>query len=138
MMKRIVLLLSLVFFVAACSDRQGKDIQQGTTVQETITYQAEPDSPWGSFTVPVKEATYTIEAPRSQEDETMVPWLIEVENVGEDLGVNADNINYPEGTIREYFSRRQAFKVSACDSAKYWFSIKKEDWRVKTLIIKEN
>lgn len=139
-MKKSLLALAVILLVS-CADRQGNDIKNGKSgksAQTTISYQSEPDSPWGSFTMPVKEATYTIEAPRSQEEETLVQWSVEVINTGEDLGINVDNMEYPEGNIRNYNSRRKTFKVSARDSAAYWFTVSNIDWLVKTMIIKEN
>lgn len=139
-MKKSLLALAVVLLFS-CSDKHGSDInggKSGKNAQTTITYQSEPDSPWGSFTMPVKEATYTIEAPRSQEDETLVQWFVKVENTGEDLGINVDNMEYPEGNIRNYNRSRKTFKVSARDSAAYWFTVSNIDWLVRTMIIKEN
>lgn len=136
-MKKSLLALAVVLLFS-CSDRQSKDVTSGKSAQTTIAYQSEPDSPWGSFTMPVKEATYTIEAPRSQEEETLVQWFVKVENTGEDLGINVDNMEYPEGNIRNYNRSRKTFKVSARDSAAYWFTVSNIDWLVRTMIIKEN
>ena len=135
-MKKSLLALAVVLLFS-CSDRQGNDIKNGKSgksAQTTIRYQSEPDSPWGSFTMPVKDTTYTIEAPRSQEDETLVLWSVEVENTGESLNINVDKLPYPEGTIRNYNSSRKTFKVSARDSAAYWFTVSNIDWLVKTTI----
>lgn len=135
-MKKSLLALAVVLLFS-CSDRQGNDIKNGKSgksAQTTITYQSEPDSPWGSFTMPVKDTTYTIEAPRSQEDETLVLWSVKVENTGEDLGINVDNMEYPEGNIRNYNRSRKTFTVSARDSAAYWFTVSNIDWLVKTTI----
>lgn len=132
------LLALAVLLLVSCSDKHGSDInggKSGKNTPTTITYQSEPDSPWGSFTMPVKDSTYTIEAPRSQEDETLVLWAVRVINTGESLNVNANNVEYPEGTIRIYNSRRRTFTVSARDSAAYWFTVSNIDWLVKTTIL---
>lgn len=130
------LLFCCLLLLVACADKQGKEVTDGKDSQakSEVTYQAEPDSPWGSFTMPVKDASYTIEAPCSQEDETLVQWAVEVVNTGEDLGINVDAIEYPEGTIRSYSRSRKTFKVSARDSAAYWFTVSNIDWLVKTNI----
>lgn len=135
-MKKSLLALAVVLLFS-CSDKHGSDInggKSGKSAQTTITYQSEPDSPWGSFTMPVKDTAYTIEAPRSQEDEKLVLWSVKVENTGEDLGINVDNMEYPEGNIRNYNRSRKTFTVSARDSAAYWFTVSNIDWLVKTTI----
>ncbi len=128
----IVCLLLLV----ACSDKQGKEVKEGkdSKTKTEVTYQAEPNSPWGSFTMPVKEATYALQAPASQQDESLVQWKIKVYCAEEDLFINADKMTYPEGTIRSYNSSRKTFKVSARDSAVYLFTVSNTDWIVRTNI----
>ena len=134
-----------LLLLVACADKQGKEVTDGKDSQSTsevangkdsqVTYQAEPDSPWGSFTMPVKDAQYTVQAPFSQQNDSLVSWSIVVENLDEDLGVNVDAIEYPEGTIHSYSRSRKTFKVSARDSAAYWFTISDIDWRIKTNIL---
>ena len=137
-MKKSLLALAVVLLFS-CADRQGNDIKNGKSgksAQTTITYQSEPDSPWGSFTMPVKDTTYTIEAPQSQQTETLVLWSVEVINTEEDLGINVDNIEYPKGNIRNHNRSRKTFTVSARDSAAYWFTVSNIDWLVKTTILR--
>lgn len=129
-MKKCLLALA-VFLLVACSDKQDKDI---TDPKTGVTYQSEPDSPWGSFILPIKEAEYTIQAPASQQSETLVQWTISVENTGESLNIDVDKMEYPEGTIRSYNRSRNTFKVSARDGADYWFTIANIDWIVRTNI----
>lgn len=133
-----------LLLLVACADKQGKEVTDGKDSQSTsevtdgkgspVTYQAEPDSPWGSFTMPIKEAEYTLQAPASQQDEILVNWIIKVINTGEDLGIDVDSIVYPEGTICSYSRTRKTFKVSARDGANYWFTVSNIDWLVKTNI----
>lgn len=134
-----------LLLLVACADKQGKEVTDGKDSQSTskvtddkgskVTYQAEPDSPWGSFTMPIKDAQYTIEAPASQQNETLVQWSIVVINTGEDLEIDVDAIEYPKGTIHSYSRSRKTFKVSARDSASYWFTVSNIDWLVKTNIV---
>lgn len=135
-MKKSLLALAVVLLFS-CADRQGTDIKNGKSgksAQTTISYQSEPDSPWGSFTMPVKDTTYTIEAPASQQTETLVLWAVKVINTEEEMNINEDGMEYPEGNIRIYNSRRKTFKVSARDSADYWFEVSDIEWIVKTTI----
>lgn len=133
-MRNKIFFICCLLLLVACSDKQGKEVTDGkdSQTESEITYQAEPDSPWGSFTMPIKEAEYTLQAPASQQDETLVNWMVKVINTGEDLGINVDSIVYPEGTIR--LRTRKTFKVSARDSAAYWFTVSNIDWLVKTNI----
>lgn len=143
-MRNKIFFICCLLLLVACADKQGKEVTDGKDSQSTskvtdgkgspVTYQAEPDSPWGSFTMPIKEAEYTLQAPASQQDETLVNWIIKVINTGEDLGINVDSIVYPEGTICSYSRTRKTFKVSARDSAAYWFTVSNIDWLVKTNI----
>lgn len=135
-MRNKIFFIGCLFLLVACSDKQGKEVKNGkdSQTESGITYQAEPDSPWGSFTMPIKEAEYIVQAPASQQEETLVNWIVTVKNTGEDLGINVDDIVYPEGTIRSYSRTRNTFKVSARDSAAYWFTISDIDWLVKTNI----
>ena len=134
-MRNKIFFICCLLLLVACSDKQGKEVKDGkdSQTESGITYQAEPDSPWGSFTMPIKEAEYTLQAPASQQDETLVNWIIKVINTGEDLGINVDSIVYPEGTI--CLRTRKTFKVSARDSAAYWFTVSNIDWLVKTNIV---
>ncbi len=136
-MRNKIFFICCLLLLVACSDKQGKEVKDGKDSQTEfgITYQAEPDSPWGSFTMPIKEAEYTLQAPASQQDETLVNWMVKVINTGEDLGIDIEHLPYPKGTIRNYNSRRKTFKVSARDGADYWFTVSNIDWLVKTNIV---
>lgn len=131
------LLFCCLLLLVACADKQGKEVTDGKDSQakSVVTYQAEPDSPWGSFTMPVKDAQYTIQAPLSQQSDSLVQWSIKVINTGEDLEIDVDAIEYPAGTIRSYSRTRNTFKVSAQDGGIYWFTISDIDWLVKTNIV---
>ena len=131
------LLFCCLLLLVACADKQGKEVTDGNDSQakSEVTYQAEPDSPWGSFTMPVKDAQYTVQAPISQQNDSLVQWSIVVINTGEDLEFDAESLLYPEGTIRSYSRTRKTFKVSARDGANYWFTLSDIDWQVKTNIV---
>lgn len=99
-----------------------------------VTYKPEKDSPWGTFTFPITETTYTIHALPSQDADYFVEWEIKV--YIEDAFQEIRKVVYAEGIIAVYDHFRGTFKVSALDEGAYIFKAKNHGWIVETRIKK--
>lgn len=103
-------------------------------IENEVTYKPEKDSPWGTFTFPIKDTTYTIHALPNQEASYLVEWEIKVSihDVYQEVG----KVKYAEGIIAVYDHFRGTFKVSALDDGTYIFKAKNHGWVVRTFIKK--
>lgn len=99
-----------------------------------VTYKPEKDSPWGTFTFPVAEKTYTIHALPSQDADYFVEWEIKVSV--QDAYHNSAKWEYVDGIIAVYDRLHGTFKVSALDEGAYIFKAKNHGWIVETRIKK--
>lgn len=99
-----------------------------------VTYKPEKDSPYGSFTFPIKETTYTIHALPSQDAKDLVLWEIKLTIYDSFLGIK--ETKYADGIIAVYDPFRGNFRVSAYDGANFVFKAKSHGWLVQTNIKK--
>ncbi len=114
----------------------GSNKPANLNVQKTengVTYKPETDSPWGTFTFPIADTTYTIHALPSQDADYFVEWEIEVSIFDAYEGVK---VVYAEGIIAVYDHFRGNFKVSVRDEGLYFFTAKDHGWMVETRIKK--
>lgn len=100
-----------------------------------VTYKPEKDSPWGTFTFPIAETTYTIHALPSQDADYFVEWEIDV-TIQDAYYNNSVKWEYVEGIIAVYDRLHGTFMVSALDEGGYIFKAKNHGWLVRTFIKK--
>lgn len=115
----------------------GSNKPANLNVQKTengVTYKPETDSPWGTFTFPIADTTYTIHALPSQDADYFVEWEIEV--YIQDAFNNSSKWEYVDGIIAAYDRFRGTFKVSALDNGVYIFRAESHGWMVETRIKK--
>ena len=113
----------------------GSNKPANLNVQKTengVTYKPETDSPWGTFTFPIADTTYTIHALPSQDADYFVEWEIKVYIF--DAYQDIKNVEYAEGFIAAYDHFRGTFRVSVRDDGFYIFKAKNHGWIVETRI----
>ncbi len=103
--------------------------------ENKVTYKPEKDSPWGTFTFPIKDTTYTIHALPNQEANYLVEWEIQV-SIQDAYYNNSVRWEYVDGIIAVYDRLHGTFKVSALDDGTYIFKAKNHGWVVRTFIKK--